>query len=109
MTPGCIPMSRWSPMTKPVHNQPAEDADTTQSFRRLRTLPRLIVQPLQFVSFWIAIALPFLHVPLLMTGVSSIDQVIAVAGLVGANLVAIALGHSYQPGAARAARPSRKQ
>ena len=84
-------------MTKSLHNQPAEDPDSTRSAVRLRTLSQRVVQPLQFVGFWIAIALPFLHVPLLMTGLSTVEQTLAFIGLVAANLFAIALGHSYQP------------
>lgn len=45
--------------------------------------------------FWGAIVLPFLHVPLLLTGLSSTAELISFGVLVALNAVAIVVGHSY--------------
>lgn len=48
--------------------------------------------PLEVVGFWLAIVLPFLYVPLLVSGIS----LITFAGLVVLNLVALLAGHTHK-------------
>jgi hypothetical protein len=55
-------------------------------------LPRRHVRTL---AFWIAIALPFLHVPLLLAGVGSPARLQAYLGLLAMNVVALRVGHDY--------------
>lgn len=63
---------------------------------RPRRLTQRAVGLARALGFWGAIVLPFLHIPLLMTGLSSRAEVIAFALLVGANVVAIRLGMEYR-------------
>lgn len=47
------------------------------------------------LAFWIAIALPFLHVPLLLAGVGSPARLQAYLGLLALNVLALRLGHGH--------------
>ena len=51
--------------------------------------------PLRRLAFWTAVALPFLYVPLLLSGLESSADRTAFAVLVGANVVALLVGHSH--------------
>jgi hypothetical protein len=61
--------------------------------RRLRTAAR----PLRTVGFWAAVALPALHVPLLLTGLDTTGEAAAFAALVALNGLALRLGHGHDP------------
>jgi hypothetical protein len=50
--------------------------------------------PIRFVAFWVAIALPFLYLPLLAGGLHGTEPTVFVA-LVAVNLVALVVGHGY--------------
>jgi hypothetical protein len=55
-----------------------------------------VVKPLTGVAFWAAIALPFLHLPLLATtGLDSSTTAAAFAALLVLNVVALIVGHSH--------------
>ena len=54
-------------------------------------------RPVQTVSFWAAIGLPILYVPLLMTTPVTTGDERLVAALVVLHAVALLLGHSYDP------------
>jgi len=47
------------------------------------------------VAFWIAVALPFLHVPLLLAGLGSPPRLQAYLGLLATNVVALGIGHDH--------------
>ncbi len=47
------------------------------------------------IAFWTAIALPFLYVPLLASGLQSSSVRTVFAVLVACNAVALLVGHSY--------------
>lgn len=47
------------------------------------------------VAFWMAVTLPVLHVPLFLRGLGSSEGMVAFGVLVGANLLALRLGHGY--------------
>ncbi len=53
--------------------------------------------PLRFAGFWAAIALPFLHTPLLITGLDTNAKLVAYVVLLGLNVAALVVGHSYRP------------
>lgn len=74
---------------------PSSPETEHQPAARLRRLGRSLMGPIQFVSFWFAIALPFLHVPLLMGGLDGPNVTLAFLGLLVANLVALYVGHGY--------------
>ncbi|MEF8813785.1 MAG: hypothetical protein V5A55_08205 [Halovenus sp.] len=68
--------------------------------RRRKTPPgRLTPQPLlilvRTVSFWAAIVTPFLHVPLLLTGIETPSETAAFLALLALNVVALVVGHSH--------------
>lgn len=51
---------------------------------------------LRTIGFWAAVSLPFLHVPLLLSGLDSSADLLAFAVLFGANLVGLLVGHQYE-------------
>lgn len=55
-----------------------------------------LAKPVRMASFWTAIVLPFLHVPLLATGLSNSAETMTFLGLLGLNLIALYLGHSHR-------------
>jgi len=57
------------------------------------SVPESLVQSLQRVAFWTAIVLPFLHLPLLATGLPSQSTTIAFVVLVALNICALLVGH----------------
>ena len=54
-----------------------------------------LVAPIKGVAFWTAIALPFLYLPLLATGLQSSGVRTAFGVLVLANALTLLVGHSY--------------
>lgn len=58
-------------------------------------LSRAVLSPVKRVAFWAAVVLPFLHVPLLTTGLDSEQAVLAFAVLVSLNVCALLLGHPH--------------
>jgi hypothetical protein len=61
----------------------------------LDRLKRLLAAPVRFVSFWVAVALPFLYVPLLWSGLGAEEAVVFVT-LLCANVVALVVGHGHR-------------
>lgn len=60
------------------------------------TLGASLLRPVTGVAFWAAIALPFLHVPLLLaTGLSSQSTATAFVALLVLNVLALLVGHPY--------------
>lgn len=55
-----------------------------------------LTTPFQMIAFWTAIALPFLHVPLLVKGLSNPSETITFLTLLGLNLVMLLVGHSHK-------------
>jgi hypothetical protein len=51
--------------------------------------------PVRFVAFWVAIALPFVSLPLLAGGLEG-SEPIAFAALLVVNVVALVVGHGYR-------------
>lgn len=58
--------------------------------------PDLLLRPVRVISFWAAIALPFLHLPLLLHGLNTTAELYAFLGLLALNLVALVVGHGYK-------------
>lgn len=80
----------------------ATDADSATGRSRLDELHATVrnsplVGPLQFVAFWMAIALPFLYVPLLIeTQLQTTAEAATFLALLGLNVLALLVGHSHQ-------------
>ncbi|MBX0325732.1 hypothetical protein EGH21_22200 [Halomicroarcula sp. F13] len=58
-------------------------------------VPQTLLESLRGIAFWTAIALPFLYLPLLASGLETPAVRTAFAALVACNAVALLLGHSY--------------
>lgn len=52
-----------------------------------------LLQPVHQLGFWAAIVLPFLHVPLLLTGLETQTRTVAFVLLLACNAVALLVGH----------------
>jgi hypothetical protein len=61
----------------------------------IKTLRRLVTGPVKRLAFWAAIALPFLHLPLLATGLDSQTTALAFGALVACNVLALFIGHYH--------------
>lgn len=85
-----------SPSTHVDARSEAADASMDDRPRTALAVSHVLDQ-LRQVSFWSAIALPFLYVPLVATGLQSTGELWAFLGLLAANVLAVAVGHSYTP------------
>lgn len=52
--------------------------------------------PTQFLSFWVAIALPFVHLPLLAQGLGDPQVTFTFLALLAINVFALYVGHGYK-------------
>ena len=59
------------------------------------SIGKSLLAPIRGIAFWIAIALPFLYVPLLASGLDSTAVLTAFTALVACNAVALFVGHSH--------------
>ena len=75
-------MSTLSPSTRP-------DAGT------VRRAVESIRAPAETLAFWAAVLLPFCYIPLLYSGFGGTDGLVAFAGLLVANVVALLIGHDH--------------
>ncbi len=57
------------------------------------SLVQALLWPVHRIAFWAAIVLPFLHLPLLATGLESWTQTQAFVVLLACNVVALLVGH----------------
>ena len=74
----------------PITDQLTAPADLSE-----RSLVELFTGPLKRLAFYAAIVLPFLHLPLLATGLQSETVTIAFGTLLVLNVAALAVGHYY--------------
>lgn len=87
-----------SPSTTLQIGSDAADASLDDRLRVLAASARHhVLKPLRIVGFWSAIALPFLYVPLVASGLGSTAEVSVFLALLAANVVAVTLGHSHSP------------
>ncbi|RQG92959.1 hypothetical protein EA462_01710 [Natrarchaeobius halalkaliphilus] len=85
-------MSNHSPLPNESIGPSSPDADPQGEGRPLR---RSLKGPAQFLSFWVAIALPFVHVPLLSRGLGDPRVTLAFFTLLVLNVLALYVGHGY--------------
>lgn len=75
------------------------NSSANELFARVdETVPSIghsLLAPIRGIAFWIAVALPFLYVPLLASGLQSSSVRLAFATLVVCNAVALLVGHPY--------------
>jgi hypothetical protein len=55
---------------------------------------KLVAYPVQFVAFWLAVALPFLYLPLLHGGLRG-GQATVFGSLLAVNVAALVIGHGH--------------
>lgn len=80
----------------PVSNESiAPSSPEPEQRERYSSLIRSIKGPTQFLSFWVAIALPFVHLPLLSQGLGDPDVTLAFVVLLAVNVLALYVGHGY--------------
>ena len=84
-------MTNPSPLTNDSLTPSGPETDQSDGPELLQT----IKGPAQFLSFWIAIALPFIHVPLLAQGLGDPTVTLTFVALLGVNALALYLGHGY--------------
>lgn len=60
--------------------------------------PAMLRGAVHALGFWGAIVLPFLHIPLLVAGLTTRAEVYAFVLLLAANAVAVWLGQGHSPG-----------
>lgn len=48
------------------------------------------------VGFWLAVAIPFLYLPLVLDGFAGPDEILAFVALLVLNVVALVTGHGYR-------------
>ncbi|MFB6310762.1 MAG: hypothetical protein ABEH64_06210 [Salinirussus sp.] len=70
-------------------------SDDAGALEAVGLLGASVGRPISGFAFWAAIALPFLHVPLLITGLETARMTAAFMLLLGLNVVALVLGHPY--------------
>ncbi len=87
-----VSMSNPSPVT---NESIAPSNPEPESQHERNRLLRSIKGPLQFLSFWIAIALPFVHLPLLAQGLGDPNVTLTFVVLLTANVFALYVGHGY--------------
>ncbi|MFB6184308.1 MAG: hypothetical protein ABEI96_07115 [Haloarculaceae archaeon] len=72
------------------------DAALDETGRSFGRIVESLRAPVVVVSFWLAVALPFLYVPLLFaTGLQTPTETAAFVALLLANVVTLLVGHSY--------------
>lgn len=80
---------------------PADAGEATEGRRKLaaafdRYREHALTTPFEVVGFWTAVALPFLYVPLLLSGIDSQGELLTFVGLLALNLAALLAGHGYK-------------
>lgn len=58
---------------------------------------RTLLAPVRMGSFWLAVALPFVHLPLLLSGLGSAEGAGAFLVLLALNALSLVVGHGHGP------------
>ena len=88
-------MSNHSPLSNESIGPSSPEPDR-QHDQRSRRLIRSLKGPTQFLSFWVAIALPFVHLPLLAQGLGNAQVTLTFLTLLTMNVCALYVGHGYK-------------
>ncbi|MFC6824517.1 hypothetical protein [Halopelagius fulvigenes] len=60
----------------------------------LQTGLEILFAPIRFLAFWLAVTLPFLYLPLLISGLQG-EQVTVFGTLLALNVAALVVGHGH--------------
>lgn len=71
-------------------------SDRPNGTRRIDPPGRWIRRPVSAISFWGAIALPLLYLPLFYVGIDTTDELVAFLGLFGVHILALVGGRHYR-------------
>ncbi|MWV41460.1 hypothetical protein [Natrialba sp. INN-245] len=85
-------MSNHSPLPNESIGQSGSETGHLSGYRRL---VHSLKGPAQFLSFWIAITLPFVHLPLLAQGLGDRRITVAFLALLTVNVLALYVGHGH--------------
>lgn len=56
-----------------------------------------LVRPIEAIGFWAAVAMPFVYLPLLITGIDTTSEGIALIALIALHVLALIVGRRYRP------------
>lgn len=83
--------------TPSIHNESSGHADDAQVSEHDGPISlAALLRPVEAVAFWSAIALPFLYLPLLVSGLSTTAQTTAFIALLVLHVVTVIGGHHYK-------------
>ena len=86
-------MSNHSPLQNESIGPAGPESESSR--QAIRAVLRSLEGPTRFVSFWIAIALPFVYLPLLARGLGDPSVTATFVALLVLNVVALYVGHDY--------------
>ncbi|WP_121744327.1 hypothetical protein [Natronorubrum halophilum] len=88
-------MSNHSPLPNESIGPSGPESDRKHEQRSHRIV-RSLKGPAQFLSFWVAIALPFVHLPLLAQGLGNPQVTLTFLTLLAFNVFALYVGHGHK-------------
>ncbi|UWG48587.1 putative membrane protein [Halanaeroarchaeum sp. HSR-CO] len=56
-----------------------------------------ILRPIEAIAFWAAVVMPFVYLPLLLTGLETSSEQVAVVALVAVHVLSLVVGKRYSP------------
>lgn len=88
--------------TVPIMSSPSIHPDTFPGTEQahanvLERGAAMVGSHLRTAAFWSAVSLPFLHIPLLLSGLDTMAQTSAFLVLLVLNAAMLVLGHGYEP------------
>ncbi|WP_054519804.1 hypothetical protein [Halanaeroarchaeum sulfurireducens] len=83
-------------MSRPSTSAASSPSRLSSSLPGTLSAYETVLRPIEAVAFWMAVIMPFVYVPLLVTGVETSSEQIAVAALVAVHVVALVVGRRYQ-------------
>lgn len=89
-------MSNSSPTQEDRTTVTGETTDGGEPSGTLERRLPAIAKPIRVASFWLAILLPFLYLPLLLNGLTTLAGTLTFFGLLGANVALLYVGHSHR-------------
>lgn len=85
-----------------MSHEPAERRESPAERSRI-ALPSeyylaFATRTIETVAFWTAVALPFLYVPLFLSGLDTTSEALSFLGLLLLNVIALVVGHPHADG-----------
>ena len=83
-------------MSRPTTSTPSSPSQLAGSLSGTLPAYETVLRPIEVVAFWTAVIMPFVYLPLLLTGVETSSEGIAVAALVAVHVVTLVVGRRYR-------------